>query len=136
MVFLITMIFTCEFYAQNKSDYFSFYELKSSSVSKERVRAFLKEKTKNDLCIITDDLFQEWDGGWINDFSDTLFYDAGWNNIRRLELIWENNSWVNNTNHLYEFDSLNRKILYFFKTTPTRLIRLRISNFELRILDW
>ena len=69
----------------------------------------LNNKISKNSFYMTHSISQDGSGStWVNDYKDTLFYDANFNQIRLLEYNWLNNNWTHYLNYLSEYDLSNR----------------------------
>ena len=69
----------------------------------------LNNKINKNSFYMTHSISQDGSGStWVNDYKDTLFYDANFNQIRLLEFNWLNNNWTYFLNNHSEYDLNNR----------------------------
>jgi hypothetical protein len=61
--------------------------------------------------LLTEELWQEWDGSnWVNYSKDTYTYDGNNNMIEWLWQNWDGSYWVNNRKYTYTYDGNNNMI--------------------------
>ena len=60
--------------------------------------------------LLIEELWQAWNGYWVNDFKRIYTYDGNNNLIEMLEQVWNGTNWVNWNKYTYNYDGNNNRI--------------------------